>query len=286
MYIGPHIGFYALAYKKRTRLVALTPLLPMTAESGNDQVRPALLNAFKAACLLRHCIHKDSEDLFTRKKESLPIPIQGNLPYVTEVATYSPSGGASSSTVCFQIQGEAYQGRDTRYPNRFLYSATLDNLDKNQVIVKFTRRYCPGLHSFCASQGHAPQLLGYGTIPGGWLVVVMEKIEQQDTNLRSYAHKHLQAWSKDLKSLVSGFHNEGWVHGDLRDANLIVGNENPGQVMLVDFDWGGRNGQVSYPTALVHEELVKPGGGDLCITKEHDDYVLAHTLAKLAQMQT
>jgi hypothetical protein len=84
---------------------------------------------------------------------------------------------------------------------------------------------------------------------------------------------------------VSGFHNEGWVHGDLRDANLIVGNENPGQVMLVDFDWGGRNGQVSYPTALVHEELVKPGG-DLCITKEHDDYVLAHTLAKLAPMQT
>jgi hypothetical protein len=155
----------------------------MTAESGNDQVRPALLNAFKAACLLRHCIHKDSKELFTRKKESLPIPIQGNLPYVTEVVTYSPSGGASTSTICFQIQGGAYQGRDTRYPNHFLYSATLDNLDKNQVIVKFTQQYCPGLHSFCASQGCAPQLLGYGTIPGGWLVVVMEKIEQQDINL-------------------------------------------------------------------------------------------------------
>jgi hypothetical protein len=284
VYIGSHIGFYALAFKKRTRLVALTPLLPVTAESGNDQVRPALLNAFEAACLLRHHIHRDAEEFkSTHKRESLPI--QPNLPYITEVATYSPSGGASTSTICFQIHAEAFQGRDTRYPNRFLYAATLDNLDnsnKSEVIVKFTRRYFPELHSFCASQGHAPQLLGYDTIPGGWLVVVMERIEQQDTNLQCYAHEHLQTWSNDLLSLVSEFHNKGWVHGDLRDANLIVGSENPRQVMLVDFDWGGRDGQVYYPTALVHEELEKPGGGDLCITKEHDDYVLGHTLNKLA----
>lgn len=287
--IGPHISFYALAYKQRTRLVALTSLIPTTTESGNNWVKPALLNAFKAACGLRHYIHKDSKEFSTCKKEFLPI--QRNLPYVNEVAAYPPGAGAgaSISTIHFHIHKEAYQRQNTRNPNRSLYFATLDNPDNNKnkvvVIVKFTRKYCPELHSFCASQGRAPQLLGYSTIPGGWHVVVMERIEHRDMNLQSYAPKHIRKWSKDLESLVSGFHNEGWVHGDLRDANLIVSDENPTQVMLVDFDWGGKDGAVYYPTALLHEELEKPGRqGDLSITKEDDERVLAFTLNKLEQI--
>ena len=110
----------------------------------------------------------------------------------------------------------------------------------------------------------------------------MERIEQQDTNLQFYAQDHLQKWSEDLRSLVSNFHNEGWVHGDLRDANMIVCNKNPEQVMLVDFDWGGRDGEVYYPTACVHEEL-ETSAGDLRITKEHDDLVLRRTLKKLEE---
>ena len=62
-------------------------------------------------------------------------------------------------------------------------------------------------------------------------------------------------------------------------------SENPGQVMLVDFDRGGRDGQVSYPTAYVHEEL-ETSTGDLYITKEHDDLVLGRPLEKLAKQTT
>ena len=62
-------------------------------------------------------------------------------------------------------------------------------------------------------------------------------------------------------------------------------SENPGQVMLVDFDRGGRDGQVSYPTAYVHSEL-ETSTGDLYITKEHDDLVLGRTLEKLAKQTT
>ncbi|KAF8262332.1 hypothetical protein EI94DRAFT_1743905 [Lactarius quietus] len=112
-----------------------------------------------------------------------------------------------------------------------------------------------------------------------------KKIKQQETNTELHAPIHLQTWSEDLKSLVNAFHKKGWVHGDLRDANLIVSDEEPARVMLVDFDWGGNvnDGPVYYPTALVNEELMKPGSpGDLCITKEHDDSVLAFTLDKLA----
>ena len=282
VYIGSHIGFYALSYRERTRLVTLTPLLPTTSESGNNQVRPALLNAFEAACILRHHMYKDAKEFMDSVKRGPFLnDDQTKFPYVTEVPTYSPGEDASTGTIRFQIHDEAFQGQGTRYPNRFLYAATLDDSGR-EVILKFTRRYCAELHSLCASQSRAPQLLGYGSVPGGWLVVVMERIEQQDTNLQSYAQNHLQKWSEDLRSLVSNFHNVGWVHGDLRDANMTVCNKNPEQVMLVDFDWGGEAGKVYYPTACVHEEL-KTDAGDFCITKEHDDLVLRRTLKKLEE---
>ena len=205
------------------------------------------------------------------------LPPRRNLPYVNEIAAHSAVG-----VIRFRIRVEAYQGL-TRYPNRFLYLATLDGTG-DKVIVKFTRRYFPELHLFCAEKGHAPELLGFDNIPGGWDVVVMEWIDQEDTNLQDYALDHLPRWSEDLRSLVKAFHDKGWVHGDLREANLIVSNQNPGQVILVDFDWGGdvSGGRVYYPTALVNEELLKPGHlDDFEITKEHDDQVLTSTLEKL-----
>ena len=205
------------------------------------------------------------------------------MPYVNEVAAYPPGAADTSpSAIRFQIQFEAYQ-TDPPYPNRFLYLAFRDGT-RDPVIVKFTRRYCLRLHSFCAQRRHTPQLLGYGTIPGGWHVVAMEDIDQDDSNLYTYARDHLPTWSKDLKSLVNDFHDEGWVNGDLRSGNMLVSDEEPEQVMLVDFDWAGRvDDEPVYPTPLLNDELMKPEHPrDFRITKEHDDNVLARTLDRLA----
>jgi hypothetical protein len=285
--IGSHIGFFALAFEDRTRVVALTPLFPTTTESGNDWVRPALLKAFKAACVLRHHIFEDTKK-FSASQTPSP-PIEKHLPYVNRVARYSPDPGASPSTISFQIC-QAFD-EQSQNPNRFLYLAILDEPDDPkdcEVIVKFTRRYCPGLHSFCAERSLAPKLLGHEMIPGGWHVVLMKRIVQKYT-LEYLGRDHFQTWSRELKSLVKDFHDEGWVHGDLRDANVMVDQKEPAHVLLVDFDWGGNvnDGQVYYPTALVNEELVKPGDpDDLRITKEHDDRVLALTLDKLEKQIT
>ncbi|KAH9035006.1 hypothetical protein EDB85DRAFT_1889513 [Lactarius pseudohatsudake] len=231
--VGSHIGFYAFAYPNfSARLVALTPLLPTMAESGNNWVRPALLNAFRAACVLHHHIYEDTKASAEVSTTQIALPSQ--LPYVDQVAAYSTPG-----IIRFHIQVE----------------------------------------------GHAPQLLGYGDIPGGWHIVVMEWINHEDTNLKSFAPEHLPRWSNDLKSTVKAFHHKGWVHGDLRDANLIVGNQEPERMLLVDFDWGGdtTTRPVYFPaTTLVNEELIPGHLGSSQITKEHDDHVLASTLEKLA----
>ena len=54
--------------------------------------------------------------------------------------------------------------------------------------------------------------------------------------------------------------------------------------MLVDFDWGGKVGEVSYPTLELNPELLEGrSSDDLKITKDDDVRVLTKTLDKLKQ---
>ena len=83
--------------------------------------------------------------------------------------------------------------------------------------------------------------------------------------------------------LVHRFHSQGFVHGDLRDANILI--ENDGIMKLVDFDWGGEVDQVSYPTPTLNRELLDGRvSEDLKITKADDLRILQNTLVKAQQL--
>ena len=148
------------------------------------------------------------------------------------------------------------------------------------ILVKFVRQYCPELHGICAMSGHAPALLAYEHLPGGWYGVAMEYAAGAvPITMHNGVSKHFERWKTDLQELVAKFHNEGFVHGDLRDANILSGDD--GCVKLVDFDWGGRDGEVSYPTPRLNRELVDGRSSEgLRITKADDLRILGITLAK------
>ncbi|KAH9953119.1 hypothetical protein BC827DRAFT_173575 [Russula dissimulans] len=57
----------------------------------------------------------------------------------------------------------------------------------------------------------------------------------------------------DLDQLVRSFHNASFVHGDLREPNILCNGET---VMLIDFDWGGKEGEAYYLTAKLSPELM------------------------------
>ena len=63
---------------------------------------------------------------------------------------------------------------------------------------------------------------------------------------------HGQRWKAELQSLMNGFHEQGFVHGDLRSPNIVW----EGEFVLLDFDWGGRDGEVYYPTWRLTDELL------------------------------
>jgi tRNA A-37 threonylcarbamoyl transferase component Bud32 len=50
-----------------------------------------------------------------------------------------------------------------------------------------------------------------------------------------------------LRTAVRALHDRGFVHGDLREPNILLVMD---QVMLLDFDWCGPEGVARYPSDI------------------------------------
>ncbi len=238
----------------------------------------SLRRAFRAACFLRADIYRDTIQIEECPSPPLsPLSLK-NVPYVRKIPAWPQTAG-NEEELQFYLLKDMFQNdkADGRFKDRFIYSCLLQG---KPVVVKFTYRYSPELHHFCAERGHAPKLLGYGTVPGGWTVVVMEFVAH-GSDVVSLASRYWTRWNEDLTGLVQSFHDKGLVHGDLRDSNFIIPRDDPRRIVLVDFDWGGEVGKAYFPTTLLSAELT--GGATLtsrAITKELDDRVLRASLEK------
>ncbi|KAI9438257.1 hypothetical protein H4582DRAFT_2129245 [Lactarius indigo] len=233
------------------------------------------------ASVLQAQILEDAQKLNdTRKRLEDPTAAEipaGNRRYPAisqlSVSKYATSHGPDDY-LSFEICGLL----DDRVHDRLLYKAKRPGVDE-LILIKFAQRYSIDLHHFCAKAGHAPLILGYERLPGGWYAVAMEYVESGTSITNSdLLASHRDRWMKDLRRLMDNFHEADLVHGDLRDANIICKGES---VMLVDFDWGGKVGEASFPTLNLNPELLEGRVSEsLRITKDDDVRVLTRTLEK------
>jgi len=181
-------------------------------------------------------------------------------------------------------------GSDIRLPCYSLYRDLVDCIEHNityssqpmpdklifgesDVCVKFVTRYSKAAHIQCASMGIAPTLRGLEALPGGWFMVVMDRID--DVFMPLYTSE--SSLSVELCNLVqeetAHLHQVGYVHGELRDTNIMVRKNGQSGFMLVDFDWAGKIGEVCYPMNLnTDPALGRPAGaydGEV-IKADHD----------------
>ena len=78
---------------------------------------------------------------------------------------------------------------------------------------------------------------------------------------------------------MESFHNEGLVHGDLHEPNMICSGEN---IVLLDLDWGGQAREALYPCASLNPELTDGQESiDQEIMKDNDIQILENTLKQL-----
>jgi len=130
--------------------------------------------------------------------------------------------------------------------------------ERGPICIKFVRRYGKDVHVWCTTQKFAPRLLGFEALPGGWFMVVMERLDKSWVPLFE-----LPDYPEDLRheihSRVTSLHRHGMVHGDIRDTNIMVKTDGGLEFMLVDYDWAGPVGQVHYPRFLnTDRELGRP----------------------------
>jgi serine/threonine protein kinase len=241
--------------------VRVLPLAhPFFCNDGELPNRIPLYATFEAARRLLDRIEQDAEHHVT----STPAFISGTsrrLPNIHSLSRVSDSIEERMNFQIIQVLDTGLEGQ------RLLYLAT--DGDQNQIVLKFSRCYSKELHKICAEFGHAPELLAFERLPGGWFGVAMEYFPSADRILESgHLCDYGENWMKDIDKVITHLHGKGYVHGDLRPPNFIVSD---GKLILVDFDWGGKDREARFPRKELHPALGAKGG--TVITKEHDERV-------------
>ncbi|KAF9235365.1 hypothetical protein BU15DRAFT_51454 [Melanogaster broomeanus] len=161
------------------------------------------------------------------------------------------------------------------FQHKLIFFGKLSN--QQPICIKFVRQYSKDAHWLCASVGCAPTLHGFEAIPGGWFMVVMDRLSGEYVELHE-----IIATAPPLDSIrkaLTQLHQKGYVHGDIRTTNIMVSRSDPKKFMLIDFDWAGKIGEVLYPMNVYRgKKLWRPVSAvDGCpITADHDMDMLDH----------
>jgi len=241
------VGFAGTVFTGRFELGVLTPPFPL----HDDYIEP-LARAFKAFRVAFKKLQQVYQNLISGSMGNLPDP---DFPYLNH---YKDKTG---DPVVFK-----YNQRLTK--SRLIFLAMTP--DGRRLFIKFTHRYGEDAHHACSDARVAPHLYAVEATPGGWFMVVMEYLDPT-------TFKHVSGSDTDLKATVDqavdALHDCGFVHGDLRDCNMMCGKENGvWRVLLLDFDWAGRHREVRYPININAKTVTRPEGvvewGP--ILREHD----------------
>ncbi|KAF7321360.1 hypothetical protein MKEN_00656200 [Mycena kentingensis (nom. inval.)] len=133
-------------------------------------------------------------------------------------------------------------------------------------IVKFLRgRYGEAHHK--AMERFAPRLHDVVQLMDGWKMVVMDHVDGLSASDPDFipTSDHLD----QLDQLGDALAAKGIVHGDLRDANIMVSDES---LRLVDWDWSGQAEVDRYPIVELSPEASRsPDAIGGCIMRvDHD----------------
>ena len=161
-------------------------------------------------------------------------------------------------------------------PGKAVYKAFAKEMNLT-VTVKFAAKYNQDAHRRLAEAGLAPKLWFCERVAdvGGLYVVVMDYVELDDiTSL----HDDYPGVIHSLRRAVQLLHEDDLVFGDLREPNILVcGNGSDASVMLVDFDWCGKEGEARYPCSINLDRKAINWHRDVCrggfMKKEHDRWM-------------
>ncbi|KZT02334.1 uncharacterized protein LAESUDRAFT_622760, partial [Laetiporus sulphureus 93-53] len=134
--------------------------------------------------------------------------------------------------------------------------------DSRECLVKSTWQYSEAAHDYLASRGWAPTLRQCIRISADWIAVIMDRSKYQPLYGLSLSKADQEKVRCKVKSIVRMLHEGGFVHGDIRDTNLLIDPESLASddvmVHLIDFDWAGRIGEAKHPVGVNRKTVKRP----------------------------
>ncbi|KAG1860902.1 hypothetical protein F4604DRAFT_1957637 [Suillus subluteus] len=267
---GSHIDFSAAVWSTCPNMQVISTALPLFHHHTDTKMRVMVARHVgalrKALRSLSECYERMSSNITSPSPDPHLKFLDSEFPDPRFPYPYSYTCVETSLTCHFTYCHQM----DT---TRLLFSAK--TTDAKMLCIKFVHHYSKEVHQRCASGGFAPVLYGFEHLPGGWYMVVMEFITDDYCCLGELfdPSPHHDALAAELQSL----HEEGYVHGDIRDTNVMVKKDHSPGFKLVDFDWSGKIGEIRYPINVYRgKRLWRPAGAEdgQLILAEHDIQML------------
>jgi Lipopolysaccharide kinase (Kdo/WaaP) family len=175
------------------------------------------------------------------------------FPYPT---SFTSLDTRSETVFSYTDQLEEDEGQSKRL---IFFGTVAEGRTEVPICIKFVRHYSRDAHLHCAQSGVAPNLRGFEQLPGGWFMVVMDRILAYDVLADlpctvCLPRSMFEAIAKQLKTL----HARNLVHGDIRDTNILVNQNDRTKFMIIDFDWAGVDGVVVYPPYVNRTNIHRP----------------------------
>ncbi|KAF0520563.1 Protein kinase-like domain containing protein [Gigaspora margarita] len=276
---GPYFSVSGAVLAEYAIVDPLTPVFPLIWQK-HDEMTLSLSRTFRALKkslkILDHYYKQVDE-----QARKMPQTINLEHPLFPEVTI---------DDKCYSVQIIRQIG------NYLLWEVTLSNeqgpTKKAYVKAIQKRKYSLNTHQLLAEAGHAPKVLATSVIPGNWLLVYMEYLDNHSTlnrvalNLNDQDRNSLRV---KIETIVEHLHNLGHVHGDLREGNILIRQfeNNDFDVKLIDFEWSGKVGSAHYSHFMNHVDIKWPDGAEdgKLVTKTHDLTMLNQTLLRTGLSQ-
>ncbi|KAF0467817.1 Protein kinase-like domain containing protein [Gigaspora margarita] len=276
---GPYFSVSGAVFADVAIVDPLTPVFPLIWQK-HDEMMLSISRTFRAIKkslqILDHYYGQVDEQ--ARKNPRTVHPKHPLFPEVT-------------------IDRECYSVQIIRHIDGYLlWEATLSNEQgpPKKVYIKAIQKckYSLNTHQLLAEAGYAPKVLASSIIPGNWLLVYMEYLDNHSTldcvafKLNDQDRNSLRV---KIEKMVEHLHNLEHVHGDLREGNILIRRfeNNDFDVKLIDFEWSGEVGSARYSHFMNHVHIKWPVGAEdgKFVTKTHDLAMLNQTLGRTGLLQ-
>ncbi|KAF8119269.1 hypothetical protein EV363DRAFT_1200607 [Boletus edulis] len=243
---GPHIVFAGATWNRRPVVQVLSMPVAFHIHHTDDRLQLTVARHMAA-------FRRASEALRTYYEQigDIPIPLSTCPPAAKALFPYPTSYGTLTGNAV-----KTFQYKTQVVEKKLVFFATQDD-DGSCICVKFTQTYSVEAHQHLASRKCAPAMRGMKNLPGGWIMIVVDALLEFET-LYDRKEPLPSTLFVKMEKTLRDFHEHRFVHGDIRDVNIMVHKESIDEFRFIDLDWSGVSGLARYPARINTLTIKRP----------------------------